>query len=420
MNNIQVTNLKNGLRVISDYVPSMHSVALGIWAGVGARQEHSKNNGVAHMVEHMLFKGTTTRKAKDIVELIENVGGNMNAYTSREVTSYHCHLLSEDALMALDVLADMYLSSTLPDDEIERERDVILQEIGMCQDTPDDLVFDNFYEAAFKDQAVGAPILGRPKIIQAMDKATLSAYIKQHYIAPNTVISAAGNIEHDTLVEHVEKLFASMPVVQKSAVEKSRYSGGDFRVEKELEQAHFVLGFQGVGRLGKNFYVAQALSQVLGGGMSSRLFQEIREKRGLVYSIFAFHSALQDNGLLGVYAGTDPNKLTEMMPVISEELLKSTHTLCEQEVARVKIQMKAGLLMGRESMMGRADQQAKHVLFHDETYDPEARAARIDQIQLQDIQNLAKTIFSTPATLSALGPLGGLESYRQLSNRMAA
>ena len=420
MNNIQTTTLPNGLRIITDNVPSMHSIALGIWTGVGTRNENMAQNGVAHMVEHMLFKGTKTRDAQQIVQQIESVGGSMNAYTSREITSYHVHLLAEDAPLGLEVMADMYLNSTLPDHEIEREREVILQEIGMCNDTPDDLVFDLYYETAYPKQAFGAPILGRDHNIKGMSKEHLAGYIADFYHPANTVVSAAGAVDHDAFVAQVTDLFGALEKSDRNTAPAAQYQGGEFRLSKDLEQSHFVLGFEGLARMDDNFYAAQTLSTILGSGMSSRLFQEVREKRGLVYSIFSFHSGYKDNGQFAIYAGTGPEKMDEIIPVICDEVLKISDDVTEEELTRAKTQLKAGMLMGRESMMTRADQQAKYVLSRDTAFDPDKLIEKIEAIDLRDIQNVAKTIFATRPTLAALGPLDKLEEFSKIEERLAA
>ncbi|MCK5284098.1 MAG: insulinase family protein [Alphaproteobacteria bacterium] len=420
MAEIQTTTLSNGLRIITDTVPSVHSVALGIWAGVGSRNEQAAHNGVAHMVEHMLFKGTKNRNALELAEVIENVGGHMNAYTSREVTSYHIHLLKDDMSLALNVLSDMYQHSTLPKDEIERERQVILQEIGMCHDTPDDLIFDNYYETAYPEQALGAPILGTNEIVSRMSKETLQNHITQFYTPSRTVISAAGNLNHDEFVDLVSTFFNDFPSDKNHQQKQAYYHGGEYRTEKSLEQSHFILGFQGLSRLDSNYYEAQALSILFGGGMSSRLFQEIREKRGLVYSIFSFHSASIDNGQFGIYAGTSPEKLDEIIPVVCDEVQKLSSTITEKELKRARIQLKTGMLMGRESMMARADQQAKHMLFHGKTINLDELITKIDAINEHVVSQIAQKIFATTPTLAALGSLNKLEEYESITQRLAA
>lgn len=415
-----MTTLPNGLRVITDTVPSVGSVALGIWAHVGTRNEDMQYNGVAHMVEHMMFKGTSKRSAQEIVEVIENVGGNMNAYTSREITSYHMHLLKEDMPLALDVLADMFLNSTMPDDEIERERHVILQEIGMVHDTPDDLVFDNYYEAAYPAQAMGAPILGRADIIQSMRRDVMMDYVQTHYTPAHCVISAAGAINHEDFVSRVAQAFGAMPSDKPRQAKPADYKGGEFRTDKDLEQSHIVLGFQGPSRLENDYYAAQVLATLLGGGMSSRLFQEVREKRGLVYSIFSYNSSYLDDGQFGIYAGTGPKDIPELIPVVAQEIAKVQQSVTAPEIERAKAQLRAGALMGRESMMTRADQQAKFLLFRNKVLCPDQMIANINAVDEGAILSTAKRIFSSRPTLSALGPLKTLESFDTLAARLAA
>jgi len=421
MSNIKTTVLKNGLRVVTDHVPGMHSIALGVWIGVGTRHEDLTYNGVAHMVEHMMFKGTEMRTALEIAEVIETVGGQMNAYTSRDMTSYHIHLLENDMSLALNVLADLTQNSVMPQDELERERHVILQEIGMCHDTPDDVVFDYFTECAYPRQAFGAPILGTNEIVSTLSRETLMGFVEQLYRPHHMVVSAAGAVDHDAFVVQVEKEFGgALASDVEVPYEAARYEGGEFRLEKDLEQSHLILGFQGVPRADDDFYAAQALAIILGGGMASRLFQEVREKRGLVYSIFAFHSGYSDTGQFGVYAGTGPSDLPELVPVICDELLKISYDITAQDVQRAKTQMKANMLMGRESMMTRADQMAKHMLYRGEALDVDQIVARIDHLSAEQIARMAKMIFSSAPTLAATGPLKQLQSFESIQSRLVS
>lgn len=418
MTQIQTTTLPNGLRIITDHVPSVESVAIGVWAHVGTRNEDMRDNGVAHLVEHMMFKGTQKRSSRDIAEVIENVGGHMNAYTSREITSYHIHLLKEDAPLALDVLADMIQNSNMPEEELAKERHVVMQEIGMCNDTPDDVVFDHFYETAYPAQALGAPILGRSDVISKMQRDTLMNYVQQFYTPKNLVISAAGNIAHDQMVAMVQEKFANLPNDNERITPDANYQGGDFRENKPLEQAHLVLGFEGISRLSDDYYTAQALATILGGGMSSRLFQEIRENRGLVYSIYAFHSGYLDDGLFGIYAGTGEKDVADLIPVTCEQILKTTHDLGNDEIARVKAQLKAGLLMGRESMMSRADSQAKTMIFRNKAIDIPDITRKVDAIDKAGLQRVAAQIFTSPLTVTGLGPLSKLETFDKIQSRL--
>ena len=416
---IKITNLKNGLRVITDTVESVHSVAIGIWIGVGTRNEELAHNGVAHMVEHMLFKGTKKRSPLSIAEEVESVGGHMNAYTSKEMTSYYIHLLKDDVPLALDILSDMYLNATLPEEEIVRERHVILQEIGMCNDTPDDLIFDNYYETAYPGQALGAPILGKGHHISRMERATLEDYIKKFYTPSRTIISAAGNINHDDFVAQVEKLFAKMPEDNFLYKEPANYQGGEHRQTKDLEQAHIIMGFKGLNRLDEDYSAAHALSTLLGGGMSSRLFQEVREKRGLVYSVYSFHSGYADDGQFGIYAGTGPKDIAELMPVVCDEIMKVTNTVTEEETERAKAQLKSGMLIGRESMIARAEQQAKYLFYKNKQFDVDEAIKKIDAIDVSAVTRVAKRIFAGRPTIAALGPLDKLDSYEQISQRLS-
>jgi len=419
MSSIKITTLPNGLRIVTDTVPSVESVAVGIWAGVGTRNEDLDINGAAHMVEHMLFKGTKNRDALEIAEVIENVGGHMNAYTSREITSYHIHLLKEDTALALDVLTDMVQNSIMPDDEIEREREVIIQEIGMCHDTPDDIIFDHYFERAYPDQALGAPILGTSKIITDMKRDALMGYAEKFYTPNNLVICASGNLDHDEFIKLVEDKFKDLPANQNNNKISADYQGGEVREVRDLEQSHIILGFQGVPRISDDYYTAQILATILGSGMSSRLFQEVREKRGLVYSIYSFHSAYSDDGQFGIYAGTGPDKLPELIPVICEEIKKIGTTITSEELERAKAQLRSSTLMARESMMNRADQHAKAMLLQGKIRTSEDIIKSINSVEIAALEKISDKIFSSTPTLAALGPLGQLESFDKIKERLA-
>ncbi|MDH5722156.1 MAG: insulinase family protein [Alphaproteobacteria bacterium] len=420
MTSIQITTLPNGLRVATDSVPSVDSVAVGVWIGVGARHEDLAYNGTAHMVEHMLFKGTKKRDAREIAEVIENVGGHMNAYTGREITSYHIHLLKEDLPLALDVLSDIVQHSTMPEDEVERERGVILQEIGMCADTPDDIIFDHYFETAYPDQTLGAPILGTTEIISAMQRKTLMDYVEKFYTPQNMVVCAAGNLDHETFVAQVAEQFCDLPADKDFDKAVAAYKGGENRAEKDLEQSHIILGFKGISRLSDQYYAAQVLSNLLGGGMASRLFQEIREKRGLVYSIYSFHSAFLDCGQFGVYAGTGPDKLPELVPVVCDEIVKLADTLTEEELDRAKAQLRATTLMARESMMRRVDQNAKSLIFRGKIRESAEIIESINNVDMGTTKDVCDAIFNGPVTLAANGPLKQLESLESIRKRLAA
>lgn len=418
---ITITKLDSGLRIITDRVPEMETVAVGVWADVGTRHEKLEHNGVAHMVEHMMFNGTPTRTSRQIAEAVEDVGGQINAYTSREITAYYIHLLKNDLPMAMDILSDILQRPTFPDNELEKERGVILQEIGMTNDTPDDVVFDYYQETAYPGQALGAPILGRSEIIEGMKKETLYDYVRRFYTPEKLVLSAAGNIDHDSFVQMANTMFSDLPPDTHQVYEPARYNGGDMRTEKDLEQAHVVLGFQGLNREDPDYYSAVILGTVLGGGMSSRLFQEVREKRGLVYSIYSSHSSYHDDGQFEIYAGTGPENLDKLIPVTCDEIVKiSQDLITEAELSRAKAQIKAGILMSRESMLSRANRQAKYLINFGREPDVARLIAQVDAVTVYSVQKIAQKIFCGKPTLAALGPVSSLESYDSIARRLAA
>jgi predicted Zn-dependent peptidase len=417
---VRVTRLDNGMRVLTDTMDSVETVSLGVWVDVGTRHEPAAVNGVAHLLEHMAFKGTERRSALDIAAEIEAVGGHLNAYTSREHTAYYAKVLKQDAALAVDILADILQNSVFDPKELERERTVILQEIGQAIDTPDDIIFDLFQERAFPDQAMGRPVLGRVEIIKRIDRDTVANYMRRHYSAPGMLLAAAGNIDHDVLVGLARRAFTRLSPERVARSEPARYVGGDLRQERELEQVHVVLGFPGFAFADADYYAASVVSSALGGGMSSRLFQEIREKRGLVYAIYSFTHAYSDGGLFGVYAGTGEEEAHELMPVLCEEIRKLSGGLAPTELERARAQLKAGLLMSLESTTARCEQQAAHMLVFGRPLDLAEMVARIDAVDAAAVERVAARLRVAPPTLTALGPVGRIEEYRLLVARLAA
>ena len=416
----QVSTLANGLRVATDQIETVESVSLGIWIDVGTRHEPPELNGVAHFLEHMAFKGTERRSARAIAEEIEAVGGHVNAYTSRESTAYYAKVLKEDVPLALDILGDILQNSTFDPEELDRERTVILQEIGQANDTPDDIIFDYFQERAYPDQAMGRPVLGRPEIIRELSREAVVSYLRDHYGARRMVVAAAGNLEHERLLELAAKLLSGFPADRSVATEPAQYSGGDRRENRDLEQLHLVLGFPGVALGDPDFYAASVLSTAFGGGMSSRLFQEIREKRGLVYAIHSFVHGYRDGGLFGIYAGTGEEEVAELAPALCEEATRLADGLTEIELNRAKTQMKAGLLMSLESTSVRCEQLAQHLLIHGTPFDPPEVVRRIEAVDETAIRRVVDRWYSAPPTLTALGPLSRLEDFDRLRARLAA
>jgi predicted Zn-dependent peptidase len=413
-----LATLPNGLRVVTDHIDTVDTVSLGLWVDIGTRHETPDVNGVAHFLEHMAFKGTERRSARAIAEEIEAVGGHLNAYTSRESTAYYAKVLKEDVPLALDILADIVLHSTFDPAELERERAVILQEIGQANDTPDDIIFDHFQERAFPAQAMGRPVLGTPEIVGLLSREAVVAYLRGHYSASRIVLSASGNLDHDRLVALAAELLSDLPAELPVATEPARYVGGDHREARDLEQLHLVLGFPGIPLGDPDYYAAAVLSTAFGGGMSSRLFQEVRENRGLVYAIHSFVHAYRDGGLFGIYAGTGEEEAAELMPVLCDEAMRLEEGLAPGELARAKAQMKAGLLMSLESTGARCEQMATHMLVHGTPFDPADIVRRVDSVDDAAIARIVARWRGATPTLAALGPLGRLEPFDRLRARL--
>ncbi|MGE5271560.1 MAG: M16 family metallopeptidase [Thiohalocapsa sp.] len=420
----QLATLPNGLRIVTDRIDTVDTVSLGLWVDVGTRHEAPDLNGAAHFLEHMAFKGTERRNARAIAEEIEAVGGHLNAYTSRESTAYYAKVLKEDAALALDILADILMHSTFDPAEFERERQVILQEIGQANDTPDDIIFDHFQERAFPEQAMGRPVLGHPEVLRLLSREQVMGYLRDHYGAARMVLSASGNLEHDRIVDLADKLLSAMPPMGADGhevnAEPARYIGGEHRQDRDLEQLHLVLGFPGLSLTDPDYYAASVLSTAFGGGMSSRLFQEIREKRGLVYTIHSFAHSFTDGGLFGIYAGTGEEEAAELVPVLCEETMRLADGFEPAELARAKAQMKAGLLMSLESTGARAEQMAQHMLIHGTPFDPADIVRRIEAVDDAAIGRIVARWQNGPPTLAALGPVGQLEDFERLRERLAA
>ncbi len=414
MSDVRVTTLDNGLRVASHTNTSVETVTLGAWLNVGARLEPKEVNGVAHVLEHMAFKGTKTRSAKDIAEVIENVGGYMNAYTSRESTAYYTRVLKDNAELSVDIVSDILQNSTFDEEEFKKEQSVIIQEIGQSYDTPDDIIFDYFQETCFPDQAMGRPILGTSEIIRSLTPKRVAQYMHDHYGAKQMVIAAAGHIKHDALVELVKDYFTTLPLDKAATSELASYKGGVFHESRDLEQVHIVAGFEGVPYKHEDYYATALLATILGGGMSSRLFQEIRENRGLVYSIYAFHSAYTDTGIFGIYAGTNGEKVDELLEATAKELKNVKHTDIKKELNRAKAQLKASLMMSLESTSSRCEQLASQMHIHGRPMKPSEILEKVEKVDTHHIKHVAEKLFSSAPTLTTLGPLDKARDHEML------
>jgi predicted Zn-dependent peptidase len=417
---IRLTRLPNGLTVVSETMPRVETASFGAYVGTGTRNETADENGVSHFLEHMAFKGTEKRDAAAIAREMENVGGHLNAYTAREQTAYYCKVLKEDLPLAADIIGDILTHSTFIPEELERERGVILQEIGQANDTPDDIIFDHFQSTAFPNQPMGRPTLGTEDVIKHMKRETLTNYMRHHYGPSRMVIAAAGALEHDTLLDLVRKHFADLPDVAPLPPEPSVYAGGEFREQRDLDQVHIVLGFPGTHYSDPMHYPSMLLSTLLGGGMSSRLFQEIREKRGLVYSIYSFANPFQDGGLFAIYAGTGEKEAEELVPVTVEELRKVQHDVTQEELDRAKAQLRASLLMSLESTGSRTEQLARQLHVHGRVIPVEETKQKIAAVTIEQVQEAAARAFRARPTLAALGPAEKVPTLAEIAEKLAA
>ena len=417
---VVVDTLDNGLRVASQHMPGLETVAVGVWVDSGARGEPAALNGISHLLEHMAFKGTRRRDAFAIAAEIEAVGGHLNAYTSREHTAYYARTLAEDLPLAVDLLGDILLESTFAEDELAREKDVIVQEIGQARDTPDDIVFDHFQEAAYPDQPIGRPVLGSPERVSALGAGALRDWLKSRYTAPRMVLSAAGAVDHERLCDLAGDSFAALPAGAAPQAPAARYGGGERRVDRDLEQLHLVLGCEGVSYDDEAFPALQVLSTLLGGGMSSRLFQEAREKRGLAYAISSFASSYVDGGLFGVYAGCAPGDAAALLDVVFREVAGVREGAGGDEIARAQAQLRAGILMSMESAFSRCERVARQLLIHGAPRSVAETVARIEAVDEAAVRACAeRTLAGSRPTLAAIGPVADTPGYDAVAAGLA-
>jgi predicted Zn-dependent peptidase len=415
---IEITKLENGLIIATDPMPHLESAALGVWVGCGARHERLSEMGLSHMLEHMAFKGTATRSAKDIATEIEAVGGELNAYTAREQTAFHARVLKNDVGLALDILSDILVNPMFAEEELERERDVILQEIGQARDTPDDLVFDNLQQACYPDQPMGWPIFGSDKTVSAFTRDDLKTYMSANYRTGSMMLITSGAVEHARIVDEGRALFAALPGDGGRSVTPARFRGSDIREFQDLEQAHLAFAFQGVASTDADAFVEQVFVTALGGGMSSRLFQEAREKRGLCYAIHAFAQAHRDTGTIGVYAGTGEDRAGQIAPIIAGEIEAMAMGATEEEAARARSQLKASLLMALESPSARCELIAGHLFTYGRVLSVAELTARVDAVDAAALRRFAERLCARgdPA-IAAVGPVGRLESRETFARR---
>jgi predicted Zn-dependent peptidase len=417
---IRLTRLPSGLTVVSERMDRVETVSFGAYVGTGTRNELAEENGVSHFLEHMAFKGTSRRSAAEIAEEIEAVGGHLNAYTAREQTAYYVKVLKEDTGLAADIVGDILTHSVFEPEELERERGVILQEIGQANDTPDDIVFDRFQEAAYPGQPMGRPVLGTEEVIKGLSRAALTGYMRRHYPANNVVVAAAGRLQHGEILRLVGTHFTDLTRDQPPPVSPGLYRGGEFREARDLDQVHIVLGFPSVAYSDPDYYPTLLLSTLLGGGMSSRLFQEVRERRGLVYSIYSFTTPYMDGGLFAIYAGTGESEAAELMPVTLEELRKVQEEVGEPELARARAQVKASLLMSLESTGSRCEQLGRQIQVFGRVIPTAETVAKLNAVITDEVRRAASRLFRSTPTLAAIGPVSRVPKLADIAERLAA
>lgn len=415
----EITTLKNGLRVASFYYPQYETVSLGIWVNTGSAYEPAELNGISHFVEHMVFKGTKSRSAIEISEEIENVGGQNNAYTSREFTSFYAKMLKNDAELAMDVLAELMTCPSFPADELVKEREVVVQEIKQTADDPSDIVFDYMQEQAFAGQAMGRPILGTSELVRSFGAEELRGYMLTNYAADNMVVCAVGNIRHADFVKMVESRMSSIPRHTNFTADKQRYCGGYFAEKRDNEQAQVILGFNGFKYADEHYYSSMLMTAILGGGMSSRLFKEIREKRGLVYSVYCFPNYYTGSGFTGISAATDKEQINEMMPVMIDEIKKMTdNPVSAAELARAKAQLKAGMLMSLENSSAVAEKLARQLLLFGRYIPVEEMVGYIDAVTADDVLATAQKVFAGKPTYTLVGNIDGHIGYDEVCEKL--
>ena len=414
----RLTTLPNGLRIVTEDMPGLKSASAGVWVMAGGRHERAEQNGIAHFLEHMAFKGTQRRTALQIAEEIEDVGGYINAYTSREMTAYYARVLEADVGLALDVIGDIVLNPAFDDKEIEVERHVILQEIGQALDTPDDIVFDWLQEVSYPDQPFGRTILGPEERVSSFSRKDLQGFVQEHYGPEQMILAAAGAVDHDAIVRQAEAIFGGLQARKQAGFQPAKFHGAERREVKALEQVHFAMAFDAPGYRHPDVYTAQVYAMTMGGGMSSRLFQKIREERGLCYSIFAQSGAYEDAGQITLYAGTSAEEIGDLTQLMVDELKRAADDMSEVEVARARTQIKAGMLMGLESPSSRAERIARLLAIYGRVPDVDEAVARIDAVTTADVRRYAGEVTTSGAALALYGPVEAAPTLEAIRARL--
>lgn len=390
-----IDELPNGLRIVTRPMPGLVTASIGVWVDSGSRYETLETNGIAHFLEHMVFKGTATRTAKQIALEIETVGGSMNAWTSREHTAFYARVLSDHTGLALDMIADMLLHSTFDPEEIRRERQVVLQEIGEVEDTPSDVLFDRYQQSIFPDQSVGWPVLGPADNVAGFEGQDLRDYLSKNYGARRLIVAASGGIDPSDIRKQAERLFGDLPTGLERPQVHATYKANSYVEKRECEQSHVIYGYPSLSYLDDDLYSLQLLSTLFGGGMSSRLFQSIREEKGLAYSVFSFAASFADTGTFGIYAGTSPDLLDQLDEAVRSEVgLLLKNNVSADELQTAKNQLKASQLMALESCPAVCEDIARQMLVFGNIKSAEEIAQRIDAVTNTDIARVAERMFA--------------------------
>lgn len=400
---------QNGVRIVLENIPTVRSVAIGVWIGTGSRNEDPQNNGVSHFLEHMFFKGTKTRSAREIAESFDSIGGQVNAFTSKEYTCYYAKVLDDHARYALDVLADMFFNSTFDEEELKKEKNVVYEEIKMYDDTPDDIVHDILSKATYGAHPLGYPILGTEETLASFNGDTLREYMNNHYTPENVVVSVAGNVTEE-FIKEVENLFGSYETnAQKREIGKPAFMDQKLARQKDTEQAHLCLGFNGLEVGHDDIYSLIVLNNILGGSMSSRLFQDVREQKGLAYSVFSYHSSYEDNGLLTIYGGTGSNQLNLLFDTIQDTLATlKKDGITAKELANSKEQMKGSLMLSLESTNSRMSRNGKNELLLGYHRSLDSIIDKVNDVTEESVNTLANQLFTDSYSVALISPEGTL------------
>ncbi len=419
LSGVRRTVLPGGLRVVTEFLPAVRSVALGIWVGVGSRDEDTAHAGATHYLEHLLFKGTSKRTALEISAEMDAVGGEMNAFTAKEYTCYYARVLDADLPLAVDVLSDMVTSSLITPKDVDAERNVVLEEIAMNEDDPSDTVHEAFTAKLYGDTPLGRPILGTVDSINAITREQIFEHYRARYAPEHLVVAAAGNLDHDTVVELVRQAFgpaldrAATPAAPRLTGDHSGSAAGTKLVSRSIEQANLVLGCEGMARTDDRRFALGVLNAAFGGGMSSRLFQEIREKRGLAYSVYSFSAQHADSGMWGIYVGCLPSKADDVLAICAEEIARVVDGgLTDAELARGKGQVRGSIVLGLEDPSSRMSRLGKSELVYPRLEPVDEVIAAIDAVSHDDVRAVAADILTRPKALAVVGPFDDPDAFQ--------